>query len=118
MTNSKSSSIAHDRASADQGDFFFVNARLSDGNEYKRPVFVVGKHQDSNDAEDVIVCSCTKQPSRSDYDKPVKLKYDTVVRTNKFYTIRRDQMLFKIKHNLTPAEIDDILDSCRASISQ
>jgi hypothetical protein len=116
-TNKALQKITRDRASADQGDFFFANVMLSDGKLYQRPVFVIGKNNDSNDVDDIIVCSCTTSPARSTYDKPVKLKYDTLVRTNKLYTMGRSQILFKINHNLSQEIIRELLDSCNKAIS-
>ena len=86
------------RKNADQGEFFFAKATMSNGSVVPRPVFIIGKNNDSNDSEDVIVCSCTTEPSRTKYDKKVQLKFETMVRTNKIYTIRRNQLEFKIKN--------------------
>ena len=59
---------------ANQGNFFFAKfLDPSIGQSSPHPVFVVGKNGDSNDGEDVIVCKCTSQPKRSDYDIPVLL---------------------------------------------
>ncbi|MES9736946.1 type II toxin-antitoxin system PemK/MazF family toxin [Peribacillus frigoritolerans] len=108
--------IANDRLNADQGDFFFVRARLSDGQVYPRPVFVIGRLSDSNDDDDVIVCSCTKGSVRTDYDIPVQLKMPTSVRTNKIYTIRKDQMQFKIEHNVPAETIEEIIFNASRAI--
>ncbi|WP_175511396.1 type II toxin-antitoxin system PemK/MazF family toxin [Alicyclobacillus macrosporangiidus] len=91
--------VEHDRANADQGDFFFAFLADENGKPIPHPVFVLGKHNDSNDNTDVIICKCTKQEhgSRGAYDIPVKLRYDSFVRTNKIYTISRNQLDFKIK---------------------
>ena len=104
---------------ANQGNFFFAKfLDPSIGQSSPHPVFVVGKNGDSNDGEDVIVCKCTSQPKRSDYDIPVLLKKETVVRTNKLYTIRRDLLRFKITHNLDPLVISSILKSVEKAVKQ
>ncbi|GAB3241402.1 hypothetical protein GCM10027447_39430 [Glycomyces halotolerans] len=108
---------AKDRAKADQGEFFFARIKLSDGKIYPRPVFVIGKHLDSNDPEEVIVCFCTSTGPRTDYDRQVQLKEETFVRTNKIYNMSRDSILFKIHSSLTHEEIQDLLTYCRKAIS-
>lgn len=103
------SDIKTDRASADQGQFFFAAFAVSGGGVVKHPVFIVGKDGDSNDLRDVIVCKCTSQPARSPYDISVSLKLPTIVRTNKLYTIGRNQLLFKISHTVDSSVITNIL---------
>ena len=116
--NRKKDRLAIDRESADQGEFFFAKFRLSDGVVYPRPVFVIGKKGDSNDDGDVIICSCTStEKVRSVYDIEVKLKEDTLVRTNKIYTISKKHLAFKIKHNVDAQTIQDIINSCQQAIS-
>ncbi|ADU29353.1 type II toxin-antitoxin system PemK/MazF family toxin [Evansella cellulosilytica] len=112
----KLNKIARDRRNADQGDFFFAKVRMSNGQVIPRPVFVIGKDNDSNDDEDVIVCKCTKEPARSEYDITVQLKYETSVRTNKIYTIGKSQLEFKIKHNLDIAIINNLVESSKKAI--
>lgn len=91
--------LEHDRAHADQGDFFFVRLVDTRGREIPHPVFVLGKDEDSNDNDDVIVCQCTtaNKPNRSDYDVDVQLRNRSYVRTNKIYTVGRKQLEFKIQ---------------------
>jgi hypothetical protein len=115
--NDRLAKLATDRENADQGEFFFAKIRLSDGKVYPRPVFVIGKHRDSNDPEDVIVCFCTRTGPRTDYDRQVQLKEETFVRTNKIYNMSRDSILFKIKSGLNHEEIQDLLMHCRRAIS-
>lgn len=109
--------LAHLRKNANQGEFFFAKAVMSNGEVIPRPVFILGKNNDSNDDKDVIVCSCTKEPARTRYDKEVQLKYKTMVRTNKIYTISREQLEFKIQSNLSPAEISEIILIANKSIA-
>lgn len=115
--NDRRAQLAIDRAEADQGEFFFAKIKLSDGNEYKRPVFVVGKNNDSNDDEDLIVCSCTSTQPRSDYDREVQLRYKTFVRTNKIYTMSKNDLLFKLNPGLDHGIIQDLIMYCRSAIS-
>lgn len=115
--NKNGGKLARDRANANQGEFFFATVTLSDGNEYRRPVFIIGKNGDSNDEEDVIICSCTTTSTRSDYDKEVQLKYKTFVRTNKIYTTNREKLEFKINSGLDNQAIQDLLMHCQRAIS-
>jgi len=114
---SKFQKLTLDRNNADQGEFFFAKVRMSNGEIIARPVFVIGKNKDSNDSGDVIVCSCTSEPGRSKYDKKVQLKLETVVRTNKIYTIGKDQLEFKIQANLSIEEIEEIISEANNSIA-
>lgn len=91
-----------ERASARRGDVFFAKVTLSDGSTLGRPVFIVGGK--GNDAGDVIVCSCTTQPARSDFDIPVNLQRPTLVRSNKIYTVNRSSLLFKIPQQVPDPE--------------
>ncbi|GIM45022.1 hypothetical protein DNHGIG_05710 [Collibacillus ludicampi] len=109
--------LEQDRRNADQGDFFFAQVVDSSNRLIPHPVFVVGKHNDSNDSDDVIVCLCTTHPARSAYDKPVQLKYQTYVRTNKIFVIGRNQLEFKIKHNLSNTQIQELIDSAVKAIN-
>ncbi|MGG0555269.1 type II toxin-antitoxin system PemK/MazF family toxin [Priestia aryabhattai] len=115
--NKREERLARDRANANQGEFFFATIRLSDGNEYRRPVFVIGKNGDSNDEEDVIVCSCTTTDTRSNYDQEVQLKFKTFVRTNKIYTTTREKLEFKINSGLDSQAIQNLLAYCQRAIS-
>ena len=112
------SNTNNERSRADRGEFFF--AAFFDpgtGRTIKHPVLIVGKNQDSNDEQDVIVCNCTSQPARSAYDVPVALKKPTLVRTNKIYTIRRDQLLFKIAHSVDQSIMTKILHTVAKTIA-
>lgn len=86
--------LATERAMAGRGDVFFARVALSNGSTIERPVFIVGGK--GNDVGDVIVCSCTTTPARSDFDIPITLQRPTYVRSNKIYTINRASLLFKI----------------------
>lgn len=108
--SSKTHELNEMRKNAKQGDFFFANFLSVTGNIRKSPVFVVGN---DNDNEDIIICSCTGQPPKTEFDKKVNLKKETYVRTNKIYTVRRDQLLFKIPQQTTPKEFKEIMDSLR-----
>ncbi len=113
------SGLSAERADANQGDFFFAKfLDPSTGRPIPHPVFVVGKNSDSNDDEDVIICKCTSQPKRSDYDIPVSLKKPTFVRTNKLYTIRRSLLQFKITHSLDSSIIGTLLKSVEKAVNK
>ncbi|WP_322925380.1 hypothetical protein [Paenibacillus campi] len=108
-----------DRARADQGEFFFASVTVSSGVVSPHPVFILGKHGDSND-RDVIVCLCTKEShgKRSKYDILVELKHPTYVRTNKIYLVDRSHLQFKIDANkVTPQEIETIKNMAVTAIS-
>lgn len=109
--------IEDDRKNAHQGEFFFANFLSTSGTLIKRPILVLGKHNDSNDDEDIIVCKCTTSPARSEYDLPVQLKEDSLVRTNKIYLVGRDQLLFKINHSISPDEIESYISSSVKAIN-
>jgi len=113
----KRTQIASDKFNADQGDFFFAKSMTHDGNISKRPVFIIGKNDDSNDA-DIIVCNCTSTIDReSDYDIPVQLKCETVVRANKIHTISRRSLLIKIQNNVSEETIQHIIMKCVDAVS-
>ncbi|WP_079524384.1 type II toxin-antitoxin system PemK/MazF family toxin [Solibacillus isronensis] len=108
---------AEDRSKAQQGEFFMANVQSSAGLIMRHPVLIVGKHNDSNDNEDVIACLCTSQPKRSNYDLPAKLKEDSFVRTNKIYLLGRNQLIHKIRrHSVTPQEITNYIMSANTAI--
>ncbi len=118
LNPNKARKVALDRRNADQGDFVFGRTILANGDTDPRPFFVVGKNGDSNDTDDLIVCSCTKSPARTVYDVPVQLKLPTCVRTNKLYTIGRDQIDFIIKNHAVPPEsIIDIIKSAAKAVT-
>lgn len=104
--------LEQQRKSAQHGEFFFAKFLVDNGLR-ESPVFVVSNDNDKND---VIVCKCTKQPAKSDFDVQVKLKQDTFVRTNKVYTIERSQLLFKIPQTATPTEYQDIIDKIKTAL--
>lgn len=87
------------RKLAKHGDFFFCQFVINSGEVRKSPVFVVSNIIDNKD-DDIIVCSCTKQPAKSQFDIEVQLKVKTCVRTNKIYTIHRNDLLFKIPQTI------------------
>ncbi len=104
------SKLESDRLNAKQGEFFFARFR-SESIERPSPVLVVGN---DNDKLDVIICKCTSQPVKSQYDKVVQLKRESVVRTNKIYTIGRHQLEFKIENNnVKPEEINEIINTLK-----
>ncbi|MBO8129761.1 MAG: type II toxin-antitoxin system PemK/MazF family toxin [Peptococcaceae bacterium] len=103
--------IEKQRSKATQGDFFFAKFLTVNGKERKSPVFVVGKDHDD---QDVIICSCTSQPPKTRFDIKVQLKRETYVRTNKIYTIQRDQLLFKIPQQPSNEQFKAILESVKA----
>jgi hypothetical protein len=75
-------------------------------------VFIIG----SRDLKDIIVCSCTKHPARTEYDIPNQLKKTTCERTDKIYTVRRSQLTNKINVNLQPQEYSDIIDKLKKAL--
>lgn len=110
---------AEDRSKAEQGEFFMANVISSAGLLMKHPVFIIGKHSDSNDNEDVIACLCTSQPKRTDYDLPAKLRDDSLVRTNKIYLIGRNQLIHKIRrHSVTPEQITTYIEHANKAIKK
>jgi hypothetical protein len=107
--------IQEDRKNAKHGDFFFakyiVNSQKAE--ERESPVFVISNDQDT---EDVIICSCTKHPARSGFDVSVNLKLPTCVRTNKIYTIYREQLLFKISQTAQEKEYQEIIKKLKLAM--
>lgn len=99
--------IETQRKEAKHGDFFFADFIINNGQIRHSPVFVVSDI--INNDKDVIICSCTTKPARSEFDVSVKLKYDTHIRTNKIYTIHRDKLKFKIPNAiLTPEDLKKV----------
>ncbi len=83
--------LQNQRVAAKQGDLFWCNFTLSNGQLRRSPVMVVG-----NDADkvDVIVAKCTTQPAKSQFDVNIPLAgWNACVRVNKLYTIERNQLL-------------------------
>ncbi|MDR6725044.1 hypothetical protein J2W91_003530 [Paenibacillus amylolyticus] len=108
--NSKNSStrakLDQDRRQAKHADFFFADFIVSSQMTRKSPVFIIG----DSDEQDVVVCKCTSHPARNEYDIKVELKKTTSVRTNKIYTISRDQLLFKIPQTANQEEYKKIME--------
>lgn len=113
---SKEAKLKQDREGAKHGDFFFAEYYNNSGQSKRAPVFIISN---DGDKEDVIICTCTSQASRGDWDKLVQLRKPTYIRTNKIYTIRRDQLLFKINYDLInklPNKYKEIMDSVRTAL--
>ena len=102
-----------DNSETEHGSFFFAKFLVNDGSTRKSPVFIISN---DNDDEDIIICSCTKQPAKTDFDVKVKLKYETYVRTNKIYTIHRSQLLFKIPQRPQPQEYNEIVGKLKLAL--
>lgn len=104
-----------DNQKAKHGEFFFAKFQLSDASPpRKSPIFVISN---DNDKLDVIACKCTTQPPKSEFDVKVLLRYETYVRTNKIYTIGRDQLLFKIPHNFIDGEYESIIEKLKKALN-
>ena len=106
--------IQVDRRNAKQGQFFFANFIINNGEIRKSPVFIAGC---DNDKEDIIICSCTSQPKKTEFDIKVTLKMETYVRTNKIYTVHRNDLLFKIPQLPTAEELADIMQSIKKAFN-
>ncbi|QDH19545.1 hypothetical protein [Saccharibacillus brassicae] len=100
------------RRDAKHGEFFFAKYAAIGQPERQAPVFVVV----DSDRLDVVVCSCTTSPGRGGFDITVTLKKPTTIRTNKLYTISRDQLLFKIPQTATPDEYAAIMSKLKEAI--
>lgn len=99
---------------AKHGEFFFAHFTTANHEHREGPVFVISS---DDDKEDVVVCSCTKQPARTEFDVLVNLKLPTNVRTNKIYTIQRTQLAFKIPQTATTPEYQQIMEKIKKAIS-
>jgi hypothetical protein len=100
---------------AKHGEFFFAKFQLSDASPLRKsPIFVISN---DNDKLDVIVCKCTTKPPKSEFDVKVQLRYETYVRTNKIYTIGRDQLLFKIPHNFSDGEYENLIEKLKKALN-
>jgi len=100
--------------SAKHGDFYFAKFILSDGTIRKSPVFVISN---DNDKHDIIICKCTGQPPKSEYDINIQLRRNTCVRANKIYTIGRDQLLFKIQADLNLERYNKIMSKIAKALN-
>jgi mRNA-degrading endonuclease toxin of MazEF toxin-antitoxin module len=96
-------------------NFFFAKFVLSNMEQRKSPVFVISSDIDTDD--EVLVCKCTSQPARSQFDVKVQLKEKTFVRTNKIYLVPRNQLLFKIPQSATPDEYNDIINKLKLAMN-
>lgn len=113
---SKIEKIQNDKVEVKQGDFFFASFVTNDGKLRERPIFVAGNK--GNDNEDIIICSCTTSPARNVFDKKVQLRKETYVRTNKIYTIRKADLLFKIPQQASPLELKEIIGAIQECFDQ
>jgi len=66
--------ISNEIKEAKHKDFFFAKFQLTNGTIRRSPVLVISN---DNDDEDVIVCSCTSHPPRTDFDIEIQLKKKT-----------------------------------------
>jgi mRNA-degrading endonuclease toxin of MazEF toxin-antitoxin module len=108
------SNLKLDKENAKHGEFFFAKFILSNGEIRKSPIFVLSNKIDKN--EDVIICKCTGQTSKSQFDVEVQLKEKTYVRTNKIYTIYREQLLFKIPQKASAEEYQKIIQKLKLAL--
>lgn len=108
--------IDKQRQAAKHGDFFFAKFLLTNDHNSPRqsPVFVISN---DNDKDDIIVCKCTGQAAKTDFDVKVQLKNTTHVRTNKIHTISRSQLLFKIEHKFQPEEYEAIIQKLKMALN-
>jgi hypothetical protein len=96
---------------ASHGEFFFARWSASNGYERESPCLVISDHQDPHD--EIIILKVTTKPARTEFDVPIQLKYQSIVRTNKIYTIQRRQLLFPINKALDPSEYGTIVDKLK-----
>lgn len=106
--------LQEQRKLAKHGDFFFCEFAINNGETRKSPVFVISSDIDKN--EDVVICSCTKQPAKSQFDIGVQLKYKTYIRTNKIYTVHRNELLFKISQTIGITKLREIDSSIKLAL--
>lgn len=100
------------RNSAKHGEFFFADWVTSDGYNRKSPCLVVSDHQDPHN--EIIILKITTDPGRTEFDIPVSgLREPSVIRTNKIYTINRNQLLFPISKTMTPEEYNDVTEKLK-----
>ncbi|WP_018250373.1 type II toxin-antitoxin system PemK/MazF family toxin [Orenia marismortui] len=114
MKKSKIEIIKELRKNAKHGEFFLAKFTLPNGRKRKAPVLIISAEH--NDKEDVVVCSCTGQPAKTSFDILVKLRRDTHVRTNKIYTMSRNQLLFKIPQTLNKEQYNKIIEKIKLAL--
>ena len=102
------------RKNAKHGEFFFAEVFVNGGFKRPSPVFIISNDFDK---EDIIICSCTSQPAKTEYDILVNLKKPTCVRTNKIYTIHREQLQFKISQIVSQEEYKLIIEKLKKSLN-
>lgn len=101
-------------SNASHGDFFFANWTTSDGYLRKSPCLVISNHSDPHD--EIVILKVTTQSARTGFDIPIQLKYPSFVRTNKIYTIQRNQLLFPIQKAMTSDEYNTIIEKLKEAI--
>lgn len=109
--------IRQRRESASHGEFFFANFNLPSGTITQRPVLVVSN---DNDDEDVIICACSKHEPRkgSDFEYPINIRGKKgSLRTNKIYTVQREQLLNPIEYTLSPDDYSNIIIKIKEAIN-
>lgn len=112
---SKRESLTRARRSAKHGDFFFAKWATSDGYVRESPCLVVSNHPDPHG--EIIVLKCTTQQAKTSFDAPVScLKFPSVVRCNKIYTIERSQLAFPISASIDTNEYQDIMNKLAAAL--
>jgi hypothetical protein len=99
---------------ARHGEFFFAKWSASDGYVRESPCLIISDHQDPHD--EIIILKVTKQPAKTDFDIPVTLKEPSHVRTNKVYTIQRNQLLFPIPQTTQPEEYSRIINKLKEAM--
>lgn len=100
------------RNAAKHGEFFFAEWSTSDGYRRQSPCLVVSDHPDPHN--EIIILKITTDPGRTEFDIPVSgLREASVIRTNKIYTIQRNQLLFPITKTMTPEEYVDVTDKLK-----
>jgi hypothetical protein len=105
-------SLANSKAKS--GEFYFARFVFSNGVETKRPVFVVAGRGTDND---LVVCACTTHEARSESDVKVRLSRETCVRTNKLYTLKQDQLMFRIRQKVSDDDLATIMQGVRRSLN-
>ncbi|WP_261134774.1 hypothetical protein [Bacillus sp. Marseille-Q3570] len=97
---------------AEHGEFFWAKWTTGDGFLRDSPCLVLSKHRDVHD--EIIILKCTSQNAKSNFDVPVTIKNRTVyVRTNKIYTIQRDQLTNPLKGNFSPAGYTTVIEKVK-----